>query len=76
MTVAMWLAYNGIIPPKEWEHDPNLKDDDNMTVAMRLAENGIIPPKEWEHDPKWKNDDNGETVAIILAANEIKDIPE
>ena len=23
-TVAMWLAYNGIIPPKEWEHHPDL----------------------------------------------------
>lgn len=23
-TVAMLLANNGIIPPKEWEHNPNL----------------------------------------------------
>ena len=23
-TVAMIYAENGIIPPKEWEHDPNL----------------------------------------------------
>ena len=25
-TVAIHLASNGIIPPKEWHHDPELKD--------------------------------------------------
>lgn len=25
-TVAMIFAYNGNIPPEEWEHDPNFKN--------------------------------------------------
>ena len=45
----MHLAYKGIIPPKEWLHDPALKDNYCKTVAMKLAWNEIIPPKEWEH---------------------------
>ena len=43
----MWLAFRGIIPPKEWHHDPNLKVDDDITVATILALSGIVPPKEW-----------------------------
>ena len=38
------LAYYGIVPPKCWEHDPELRNDDNYTVAMALAGNKIIPP--------------------------------
>ena len=40
----MIYAENGIIPPKEWEHDPTLYDDNFNTVAMLLAKNDIIPP--------------------------------
>lgn len=40
----MKLAYNKIIPPKEWYHDPCLIGYENNTVAMYLANNGIIPP--------------------------------
>ena len=40
----MYLAINGIIPPKEWEHDPAIKGRNGLTVAMVLAQNGIIPP--------------------------------
>ena len=47
----MYLAANGIIPPKEWIHDPALCDKNEYTVAMCLALNKIIPPKEWYHDP-------------------------
>ena len=43
----MWLASNGIIPSKEWHHDPNLRDTGDYTVAMILAYKGIVPPKEW-----------------------------
>lgn len=50
-TVAMKLAFNGIIPPKEWHHLPRVKDDYDETVAMKLALNGLIPPKEWKE--KW-----------------------
>ena len=45
MTVAMILVLNGIIPPKEWYHDPNIKNNYGDTVAMILAYKGIIPPK-------------------------------
>ena len=47
----MLLAKKGIIPPKEYYHDPNIKNNDGDTVAILLARNGIIPPKEWHHDP-------------------------
>ena len=33
----MYLANEGIIPPKYFEHDPNLQDKTGMTVAMLLA---------------------------------------
>ena len=39
MTVAMRLAYNGIIPPKQWYHDPLLKSNKNWTTAMYIAYN-------------------------------------
>lgn len=40
----MIYASKGIMPPKEWEHDPNLKDKNNNTVALLLAKTSIIPP--------------------------------
>ena len=46
----MILASKGIIPPKEWRHDPLLKDKNNNTVAIILSSKGIIPPREWMHD--------------------------
>lgn len=49
----MDLAFNGIICPKQWEHDPNLQENINgSTVAMHLADKCVIPPKHWEHDPQ------------------------
>ena len=33
MTVAMFLAWKGIIPPKEWYHDPNIEGRQNITVC-------------------------------------------
>lgn len=36
-TVAMLLTYKGIIPPKEWEHDKFIKDDEKQTVAELLS---------------------------------------
>ena len=41
----MMLAFNGIIPPKEWCHDPNIKDKYGYTVAMHLARNGKNIPE-------------------------------
>lgn len=37
MTVAMYLADHGILPPSQWEHDPLLGDSKGFTVAMYLA---------------------------------------
>ena len=31
------LAYSGIIPPKEWYHNPELQDEYNWTTAMFIA---------------------------------------
>ena len=33
----MILANNGIIPPKEWEHDKFMKDVEKYTVAELLS---------------------------------------
>jgi len=38
-TVAIILAYKGIIPPKEWYHDKYLCDKDCHTVAYYLLKN-------------------------------------
>ena len=64
-----------MIPPKEWEHDPNKQENNGMTVAMRLTLNGIIPPKQWYHDPLLKNKNNNWTTAMYIA-HYCKQIPE
>jgi len=33
----MWVANDGIIPPKEFYHDPKLVNIYNRTVAIKLA---------------------------------------
>lgn len=33
----MILASKGIVPPKEWQHDPSLANIFSCTVAMLLA---------------------------------------
>ncbi len=43
----MILSDNGIVPPNEWYHDPNLVTLYDQTVAEILAEKSIIPHKEW-----------------------------
>ena len=45
----MLLAYNKIIPPKEWCHDPLLENEVKDTVAIILINKNILPPKEWEY---------------------------
>ena len=55
MTVAMHMAYNRIIPPKEWYHDPLLRNDYGETVGLVLAFHGIIPSEHWMHDINLKN---------------------
>ena len=37
----MFLAEKGIIPPKQWFHDPTLQDINGNTVAMLLASNKV-----------------------------------
>ena len=49
--MAISLALKGIIPPKQWHHNPEITTNGGWTVAMFLAWNKIIPPKEWYHDP-------------------------
>lgn len=44
MTVAMYLASFGIIPPKQWEHDPNMRNINGDTVAMWLSSTRCVPP--------------------------------
>lgn len=46
----MILANNGIIPPKQWHHDPLLKNSDKETVAKILINRKIMPPREWMYD--------------------------
>ena len=41
------MASRGVIPPKEWHHNPALRSKSNLTVAHLLAFHKIIPPKEW-----------------------------
>ena len=46
-TVAMLLAYNGIIPPKEWIHDPNIKNKRGDTVAYYLKKKNLPVSNKW-----------------------------
>ena len=45
--MAMYMADCGMIPLKEWYHDPQIRSRLNLTVAHLLAMNNIIPPDEW-----------------------------
>ena len=40
----MFLASIGKIPPREWEHRPDLEDEYGNTVATYFAKNGINIP--------------------------------
>lgn len=55
MTVAMYLANNGLEIEDCWKHDSKLQDKDGNTVAMLLAKHDINPPKDWLHDKYLKN---------------------
>ncbi len=48
MTVAMLLASKGIVPPKEWYHDPKLTNNNNKTVEYYLNRNNITVPDKWK----------------------------
>ena len=72
----MILAKNGIIPSEEWEHDPELKDNNNETVAMQIAYYcKQVPPDEWDHNPNIRNI-WGDTVEYFLKYNNIRVPPE
>jgi len=51
MTLAMYLAHEGIEIPTRWEHNPNIRDSLGMTVAMYLACGVKEITSQWEHDP-------------------------
>ena len=44
------MAENGIIPPKEWYHNPNIKNNYGWTVAHCLKLNNLPVPNEWYDD--------------------------
>ena len=46
----MLLAKDGIVPPKQWIHDPNIKDKGYYTVVRYLKENKLPVPNEWYDD--------------------------
>ena len=43
----MRLAMKGIIPDKQYWHDPELRDNDGNTVCYYLWDNGIMVPERW-----------------------------
>lgn len=45
--MAMRYANEGIIPPKEWQHDPLITNVCQYTIATILAIKGILPPEYW-----------------------------
>ena len=49
----MLLAMNNIEIPKEWYHDPLIRNKNNYTTAMYIAQYcNCIPDESWNHDPK------------------------
>ena len=42
--MAIHLTNNKIIPPKEWEHNPEIKNRDGETVGYLLSKNNIEVP--------------------------------
>ena len=48
----MNFASNGIIPPPEWYHKPELKNNNSMTVSILLALNKVIPPSSDKNSDK------------------------
>ena len=51
-TVAMIMASTGIIPPRAWSHNADLRDRNRYTVAMILANHKICDiPLRWRHKP-------------------------
>lgn len=40
----MLIANTGIIPPHEWNHKFDLKNNNKQTVGMLIAKNGIYVP--------------------------------
>ena len=50
-TVAILLAKNDRIVPKEWRYSPYIKSKNkNETIAMMLARKKKSIPKEWIHN--------------------------
>ena len=43
----MRLAMKGIIPDKQYWHDPKIKDKEGHTVCYYLWDNGVIVPDIW-----------------------------
>ena len=41
------MAMKGIIPPNEWNHDPNIKNNDCFTVEYYLRKHKLPIPNNW-----------------------------
>ena len=46
-TVAMILAKQEIMPPKEWMHNYDIKDINDKTLKDYLEDNYLPIPKHW-----------------------------
>ena len=58
----MKLINNSIIPPKEWIHDPNIKDKYNYTVSYYFKYNNLPVPNEWYDDNMKDKERNSEFI--------------
>ncbi len=73
----MYLAYNNIIPPKEYAHDPKLCDTNGNTVAIILLKKKLEVPEYWRYDPEYiinyrfSNGTCDATTAYILVCHNI-----
>ena len=67
----MLLAKDGIIPPKEWTHDPTIVNNHGKTVEKYLLENKKEVPEHWrikdDYDNPKKYNYNNITKAMIMA---------
>ena len=43
----MYLSDSWIIPPREWQHKPTIKNDEGYTVAHYLKDNKLPISNEW-----------------------------
>lgn len=45
----MLYAINNQLPPKEWYHDPKIKNAMGCSVKQILLAHGLTYPEEWDY---------------------------